>query len=71
MAKLKDIAERLGVSISTVSRAISGDRTRPVSEETKRRVLDAARELGYPLQGDRLMRQERIASSWPASCRAA
>ncbi len=51
LAKLKDIAERLGVSISTVSRAISGDRTRPVSEETKRRVLDAARELGYPLQG--------------------
>lgn len=47
LAKLKDIAERVGVSISTVSRAISNDKNRPVNEETKQKVLDAAIELGY------------------------
>ncbi|WP_339324919.1 LacI family DNA-binding transcriptional regulator [Paenibacillus sp. FSL W8-0194] len=50
MAKLKDIAERVGVSISTVSRAISNDTSRPVNEETKRKIREAAQELGYPLQ---------------------
>lgn len=49
MAKLKDIAERVGVSISTVSRAISNDTSRPVNEETKRKIREAAQELGYPL----------------------
>jgi len=50
LAKLKDIAERVGVSISTVSRAISNDTSRPVNEETKRKIREAAQELGYPLQ---------------------
>ena len=49
MAKLKDIAERVGVSISTVSRAFNNDSSRPVSEETKRRIREAALELGYKL----------------------
>lgn len=44
---LKDIAEQLGVSISTVSRALRGD-TR-VAEATRQRVTLAARELAYPL----------------------
>jgi LacI family repressor for deo operon, udp, cdd, tsx, nupC, and nupG len=46
---LKDIAERIGVSISTVSRALSDDTKRPVSDETKRRIMDVAVELGYKL----------------------
>ncbi|MFB4324750.1 LacI family DNA-binding transcriptional regulator [Priestia sp. BR_2] len=49
MAKLKDIAERVGVSISTVSRAISNDANRPVNEETKQKIREAALELGYKL----------------------
>jgi LacI family repressor for deo operon, udp, cdd, tsx, nupC, and nupG len=49
LAKLKDIAERVGVSISTVSRAISNDASRPVSEETKQKIREAALELGYKL----------------------
>lgn len=49
LAKLKDIAERVGVSISTVSRAISNDTSRPVSEETKQKIREAALELGYKL----------------------
>lgn len=50
LAKLKDIAERVGVSISTVSRAFSNDTSRPVNEETKRRIREVARELGYRIQ---------------------
>ncbi|UVI28337.1 LacI family DNA-binding transcriptional regulator [Paenibacillus spongiae] len=51
MPTLKDIADRVGVSISTVSRALSDDTRRPVSDETKRRILSVAAELGYKLDG--------------------
>ena len=40
-----DVAERAGVSQSTVSRALSGSET--ITEATRRRVEQAARELGY------------------------
>ncbi len=42
---LQDIADRLGVSRSTVSFAVTGNGR--VSDEMRRRVLAAARELGY------------------------
>ncbi|KAA8830164.1 LacI family DNA-binding transcriptional regulator [Bifidobacterium tissieri] len=45
MVGMKEVAERAGVSVSTVSYAISG--RRPISGDTKHRVLQAARELGY------------------------
>lgn len=44
---LRDVAERAGVSISTASRALSDDRSRPVAAETQTRVWDAAHALGY------------------------
>lgn len=40
-----DVAERAGVSQSTVSRALSGSET--ITEATRRRVEQAAKELGY------------------------
>ena len=40
-----DVAQRAGVSVSTVSYAFTGKR--PVGSETKARILRAARELGY------------------------
>ena len=40
-----DVAERAGVSQSTVSRALSGSET--ITEATRRRVEQAAQELGY------------------------
>ncbi|MFI3239597.1 MAG: LacI family DNA-binding transcriptional regulator [Bacteroidales bacterium] len=42
---IKDIAEFLTISVSTVSRALTGDKN--IRQETKERVETAARELGY------------------------
>ncbi len=43
--KLKDLADKLGLSQTTVSRALNG--YPEVNEETRRRVLEAARRLHY------------------------
>jgi LacI family transcriptional regulator len=45
MARLVDVAKRAGVSVSTASYVVTG--SRPVSDETRRRVLDAIDEVGY------------------------
>lgn len=48
MASLKTIAQRAGVSISTVSRILNGsDTTLPISEKTRGVVITAANELNY------------------------
>lgn len=47
MATIKDIAERAGVSIATVSRVLNYDASLSVSDETKKRVFEAAEELSY------------------------
>ncbi|MCG3088059.1 LacI family DNA-binding transcriptional regulator [Sporosarcina cyprini] len=47
MVRLKDIAEKVGVSVSTVSRVIKNDTTRNVNPEIKRRVWLAVKEMGY------------------------
>ncbi|MCZ0973275.1 substrate-binding domain-containing protein [Streptomyces albulus] len=44
MANIKDVAERAGVSVATVSRVLNGNS--PVAE-TRERVLAAVKELGY------------------------
>src|SRR5712672_744578 len=44
-ARMKDIAQDLGVSLMTVSKALRSHSD--ISEETKRRVLKRARELNY------------------------
>ncbi|MEN3187079.1 MAG: LacI family DNA-binding transcriptional regulator [Atribacterota bacterium] len=48
MATLKEIAQKAGVSITTVSHVVNG--TRPVSEKLKERVLKAMEELGIELR---------------------
>ncbi|KJY53497.1 uncharacterized protein JF68_08420 [Bifidobacterium coryneforme] len=56
MAGIKDVAAQAGVSISTVSYALSGKRR--VSDETKLRVLEAVRLLDYrPKKGAAMLRQ--------------
>lgn len=46
MATLKEVAERAGVSQSTVSRLLN-DSSFSIKEETRRRVLRVCEELGY------------------------
>jgi DNA-binding LacI/PurR family transcriptional regulator len=53
---IHDLARHLNVSIGTVSRALNG--RSDVSEETRKRVLEAAETLGYsPNQSGRSLRQ--------------
>lgn len=47
MATLKDIAAKINVSQTTVSRVLNGDTTLSVSDETRENVFRAAQELGY------------------------
>ena len=45
---MRDIAAKAGVSQSTVSRVLNDAPTRvPIAAETRERVIEAARELGY------------------------
>jgi len=47
-ASMKEIARFVGVSQSTVSRVLNGANSRvPIAAETRQRVLDAARNMGY------------------------
>jgi DNA-binding LacI/PurR family transcriptional regulator len=58
MVKITDVARHAGVSPSTVSYALSGKR--PISEETRRRVEEPIRELGYrPHAGARALASSR------------
>ena len=45
MARIKDIANKLGISISTVSKGLNG--ASDISEELRQTVLDTAVEMGY------------------------
>ena len=62
MLKMKDIANRAGVSSTTVSFVLNGrsDETR-ISEETRTRVLAAAEEMGY--RSNHLARAMRTGNS--------
>ncbi len=58
MARIDEVAAAAGVSISTVSYALSGKRT--ISADTRRRVQEAARTLGYqPHAGARALAGRR------------
>ncbi len=45
--KLKDIAEKSGVSISTISRILSNDTSHRSKQETIDKVVQIARDMGY------------------------
>ncbi len=44
---MKDIAEKAGVSIATVSRVINDDQESPVNEETRKSVWQLVKDMGY------------------------
>lgn len=47
MATIKEIAEKAGVSITTVSRVLKQDPTLSVTQETREKVYETAQRLGY------------------------
>ena len=47
--KIEDISKHLGLSVSTISKALNG--YRDVSQRTRDRVLEAQKELGYHPNG--------------------
>lgn len=48
MVTLKNISEKTGFSVSTISRLLNNDLTLSVTEDTKNIILTAALDLGYP-----------------------
>lgn len=49
--RLQDIAEKTGYSIATISHFIN--KTRKIEESTQKIIIDAIKELGYPLPSNR------------------
>lgn len=47
MATLKDVAKLAGFSLATVSRVLNHDEGLNVSDDTRKRIFEAAEELGY------------------------
>ena len=45
MVSMKDIAQRCGVSVATVSKALNGQQD--IGEDTRRRICIAAEKMGY------------------------
>lgn len=58
MATIKDIANRLGVSVSTVSKGLNG--ASDISEELRQMVLDTAVEMGYSTKRSRKVENRKL-----------
>lgn len=58
MATIKDIADKLGIAVSTVSKGLNG--ANDISDETRQLVLDAAVELGYTTKKMRRQENKRV-----------
>lgn len=66
MAGMREIAKKAGTSLSTVSVVLSGNAEKYVSDEVRRRVLEAARELQYiPRTKPRVFQEKSIAVVLP------
>lgn len=57
---IRDVAKKAGVSPTTVSRVLTGKSTGHMREETKRKVLEAIKELDYtPDKYARALKQQK------------
>lgn len=59
LATIKDIANRLGVSVSTVSKGLNG--ASDISEELRQIVLDTAVEMGYSTKRSKRVENRKLA----------
>lgn len=60
MATIKDIAEKAGVSIATVSRVLNYDASLSVGDETKKRIFEIAEALSYKKRPSKKSSSARI-----------
>lgn len=60
MATLKDIAEKTGLSIGTISRVLNYDQTLYISDEKKMLIMQTADELNYKTLQERKMNEGSI-----------
>ncbi len=58
MATIRDVAKEAGCSIAAVSRVLSGDAEFKVTEETRKRINEAAAKLGYKIPVRPLKREK-------------
>lgn len=58
MATIKDIANRLGVSVSTVSKGLNG--ASDISDELRQMVLDTAVEMGYSTKRSKKVENRKL-----------
>lgn len=58
MATIKEIAEKAGVSMATVSRTLNCDESLNIQDETKKRIFEAADELEYHHQAKKKRRKK-------------
>jgi len=67
VATIKDIAEKAGVSSATVSRVLNNDYSLQVTEDTRLRIVEVAKELGYHKRSGRSNNKlETAAPVWNA-----
>ena len=59
MATIRDVAKKAGCSIATVSRVLSGDTEFKVTDETRKKISEAANALGYSIPV-RSVKREKI-----------
>lgn len=59
LATIKDIANRLGISVSTVSKGLNG--ASDISEELRQTVLDTAVEMGYATKRSKKIENRKLA----------
>ena len=59
MATIKDIANRLGISVSTVSKGLNG--ASDISEDLRQMVLDTAVEMGYTTKRSKKVENRKLA----------
>ncbi len=58
MATIKDIANKLGIAVSTVSKGLNG--AHDISDETRQLVLDTAIEMGYSTKKMRNQEEKKV-----------
>lgn len=59
MVTIKDIAEKAGVSIATVSRVLNYDESLNVQDETRKRIFEVAEQLDYQVK-DKKKRRKKL-----------